>query len=71
MESLPEENNVLNVINSCCDRGWFHIECVQKHAVSSGYNFGCIMCRNKDFINLARSSGIYVPEKYKNTYFPI
>ena len=42
----------------------FHLTCIQKLAVNSGYFFKCPMCNNKDeFEAEMKKFGIYIPEQ--------
>ena len=42
----------------------FHLPCIQKLAINSGYFFKCPMCNNKDeFEAEMKKFGIYIPEQ--------
>uniref|UniRef100_A0A182W1S5 PHD-type domain-containing protein n=1 Tax=Anopheles minimus TaxID=112268 RepID=A0A182W1S5_9DIPT len=59
--------NPLSIIRTRCDSecsdGLLHRECVQRFAYSSGYNFKCPLCWNKNFGTHAAESGIFIPER--------
>lgn len=47
----------------CCN-GWYHRDCVESLAKSTGYFFRCALCNNKeDFENEMKKFGVYVPER--------
>jgi hypothetical protein len=49
----------------CCKHNaWFHRECVQDLALSSGYFFRCPLCNNVDkFKSIMLNLGIYIPSR--------
>ncbi len=47
----------------CCG-GWFHRECLEHLAKSTGYFFKCPLCNNKDDFELEmKKFGVYIPEQ--------
>merc|ERR1712156_1223357 len=57
---FPGQNFIQIVIHS--DNVRFHLPCIQKLAINSGYFFKCPMCNNKDeFEAEMKKFGIYVP----------
>ena len=49
----------------CCN-GWFHKNCVESLAKSTGYFFKCALCNNKEnFENEMKKFGVYVPERVR------
>ncbi|XP_065063035.1 G2/M phase-specific E3 ubiquitin-protein ligase-like [Rhopilema esculentum] len=48
----------------CCKDSFFHRDCLQKYALSSGYFFRCPTCNNeKEFLTEMKIYGIYIPER--------
>uniref|UniRef100_A0A182K2T7 PHD-type domain-containing protein n=1 Tax=Anopheles christyi TaxID=43041 RepID=A0A182K2T7_9DIPT len=70
-EGLPQVTdanyNPLSIIRTRCDSecpdGLLHRECVQRFAYTSGYNFKCPLCWNKNFRQHAAECGIFVPQR--------
>ena len=51
----------------CCN-GWYHRNCVESLAKSTGYFFKCALCNNKEvFENEMKKFGVYVPERVRYT----
>ena len=51
----------------CCN-GWYHRNCVDSLAKSTGYFFKCALCNNKEvFENEMKKFGVYVPERVRQT----
>lgn len=59
------KTTVRPILAPCCKNSWFHRECLQKCATTSGVFFKCPLCNNKDeiFITSIKRLGIFVPEK--------
>ncbi|XP_050067414.1 PHD finger protein 7-like [Anopheles maculipalpis] len=59
--------NPVAIVRTHCDKvcsdGFFHRECVQRFAYTSGYNFKCPLCWNKCFRRHAADSGIFIPQR--------
>lgn len=59
------DHNAITSIPSCCNKGWFHVRCLRKFALTSGYLFKCPMCGNKttEYFDLVQRRGIFVPQQ--------
>lgn len=53
-----------SILIPCCKNSWFHQNCLQKFAYTSGVCFKCPMCNNKDkCYEILPKLGIYLPLK--------
>lgn len=57
--------NPVKWIPSCCNRGWFHGDCMRENAISAGYLFKCPLCgcSKDEYIQLIRERGIFLPDR--------
>lgn len=61
--------NSITSIPSCCDQGYFHKKCIQRHARSAGYLTKCPSCGYADDIDghnyrkFLANRGIFCPDK--------
>nr|XP_039265124.1 G2/M phase-specific E3 ubiquitin-protein ligase-like [Styela clava] len=64
-EIFDSLNNNISLMSPCCKETYFHHECVQKQALSSGlFFFRCPACNNKDeYTNEMFRMGIYIPNR--------
>lgn len=64
LEPLPPVYSSVTTVKACCCPVWFHTDCVRRFALSAGYYFGCLCCREtRTYIQYAREWGVYVPER--------
>lgn len=63
-EPLGDYNPITSV-PSCCNQGYYHRDCMQRHANSAGYLAKCPSCgRDADgFRKFLRTRGIFCPDK--------
>lgn len=70
-ESMGEYNPITS-IPSCCNQGYYHKECIQKHALSAASVTKCPSCGNtakaEDYRQFLRSRGIYCPIRDASMY---
>lgn len=57
--------NPITSIPSCCEKGWIHVRCMRKAAITAGYYFKCPLCgHNRDgYLPFVRKRGIFVPDQ--------
>lgn len=61
--------NKITSIPSCCNQGYFHKNCMQKHARAAGLLLKCPCCGNQkgedgvEYRHFMQQRGIYCPEK--------
>lgn len=66
LETEPNFNPLSIIHTSCdsnCPEGLLHRECVQRYAYTSGYDFKCPLCWNKNFRHMAEECGIFIPQR--------
>lgn len=47
----------------CCGHGWYHKDCLQNYANSSGYFFKCPLCNDTSKFLEVKNWGIFVPDR--------
>lgn len=62
------DEHPIDCINSCCDQGWYHRQCIRKQAYFSGDNMKCPSCGAMEeeraaFQKLIQTRGVYIPKR--------
>lgn len=62
------DNEAIDYINSCCDQGWYHRQCIRKQAYFSGDNMKCPSCGEKGedrraFQAQVQAQGVFIPKR--------